>query len=42
MAPKVEAAIAFVEETGGRAAIGSLSEIAKIVAGEAGTIVERG
>jgi carbamate kinase len=42
MAPKVEAAIAFVEETGGCAAIGSLSEIERIVAGQAGTIVERG
>lgn len=41
MGPKVEAAIAFVEETGGRAAIGSLEEIERIVAGEAGTIVER-
>jgi carbamate kinase len=39
MGPKVEAAIAFVEETGGRAAIGSLEEIARIVAGEAGTTV---
>jgi carbamate kinase len=42
MGPKVEAAIAFVEETGGRAAIGSLGEIERIVAGDAGTIVERG
>ncbi len=41
MGPKVEAAIAFVEETGGRAAIGSLEEIERIVAGDAGTIVER-
>ncbi len=41
MGPKVEAAMAFVEETGQRAAIGSLEEIARIVAGEAGTIVER-
>lgn len=41
MGPKVEAAIAFVEETGNRAAIGSLEEIARIVAGEAGTLVER-
>jgi carbamate kinase len=37
----VEAAIAFVEETGKRAAIGSLEEIEQIVAGDAGTIVER-
>jgi carbamate kinase len=42
MGPKVDAAIAFVEETGGRAAIGSLEEIGNIVAGRAGTIVERG
>ncbi len=41
MGPKVEAAIAFVEETGGRAAIGSLEEIERIVAGTAGTTVER-
>ena len=41
MGPKVEAAIAFVEETGKRAAIGSLEEIARIIAGDAGTIVER-
>ena len=41
MGPKVEAAAAFVEETGKRAAIGSLEEIAEIVAGEAGTIIER-
>jgi carbamate kinase len=39
MAPKVGAAIAFVEETGRQAAIGSLEEIQRIVAGEAGTIV---
>jgi carbamate kinase len=42
MAPKVHAAIAFVEETGQTAAIGSLEEIGRIVAGEAGTIVSRG
>jgi carbamate kinase len=37
MGPKVEAAIHFVEKTGKRAAIGSLEDIEKIVAGEAGT-----
>jgi carbamate kinase len=42
MGPKVDAAIAFVEETGGRAAIGSLQEIGDIVAGRAGTTVVRG
>ena len=41
MGPKVEAAIAFVEETGHRAAIGSLDEIEHIVAGTAGTLVDR-
>jgi carbamate kinase len=41
MGPKVEAAIAFVEETGHRAAIGSLEEIEHIVAGTAGTSVEK-
>jgi carbamate kinase len=40
MGPKVEAAIAFTEETGKRACIGSLEEIARIVSGEAGTLVE--
>jgi len=42
MGPKVEAAIAFVEETGRRAAIGSLDEIEQMVNGTAGTQVERG
>ncbi len=41
MGPKVEAAIAFVEETGNRAAIGSLEEIEQIVLGNAGTLVDR-
>jgi carbamate kinase len=39
MGPKVAAAIQFVEMTGKRAAIGSLQDIEKIVAGEAGTNV---
>jgi carbamate kinase len=39
MGPKVEAAIDFVRKTGKRAAIGSLAEIAQIVAGTAGTNV---
>jgi carbamate kinase len=39
MGPKVEAAIQFVQKTGKRAAIGSLKDIEKIVAGEAGTNV---
>lgn len=37
MGPKVEAAVKFVQATGKRAAIGSLEDIKKIVAGEAGT-----
>ena len=39
MGPKVEAACRFVEATGGRAAIGALTEIDQIVAGKAGTQV---
>jgi carbamate kinase len=39
MGPKVEAAIRFVEATGGRAAIGSLADIEEIVEGRAGTTV---
>ncbi|HTP01281.1 MAG TPA: carbamate kinase [Anaerolineales bacterium] len=39
MGPKVEAAMKFVEKTGHRAAIGSLQDIEKIVAGKAGTNV---
>ncbi|MCC6735436.1 MAG: carbamate kinase [Bauldia sp.] len=37
MRPKVEAAMTFVNETGRRAAIGRLEDVAAIVAGEAGT-----
>jgi carbamate kinase len=40
MGPKVEAACDFVAATGRRAAIGALPEIAAIVAGDAGTLVE--
>jgi carbamate kinase len=39
MGPKVEAAARFVEETGGRAAIGGLGDIERIVEGTAGTQV---
>jgi carbamate kinase len=39
MGPKVAAAAQFVEKTGRRAAIGSLQDIAEIVAGTAGTNV---
>jgi carbamate kinase len=41
MGPKVQAAIQFVEKTGKRAAIGSLEDIEKIVAGQAGTNVTK-
>jgi carbamate kinase len=39
MGPKVEAASRFAAKTGKRAAIGSLADIAAIVAGKAGTNV---
>ena len=39
MGPKVEAACRFVEMTGGRAAIGALTQIQRIVDGDAGTQV---
>ena len=39
MAPKVEAAVRFVEGTGKQAAIGGLAEIEAIVDGNAGTRV---
>ncbi len=39
MGPKVEAACRFVEATGGTAAIGSLADAARVVAGAAGTVV---
>ena len=39
MGPKVEAACRMVEETGGRAAIGSLAEASELLAGGAGTQV---
>ncbi len=43
MGPKVEAAARFAAKTGGRAAIGALTDIAGIVAGTAGTnVVTRG
>ena len=41
MGPKVEAATRFAAKTGKRAAIGSLADIAAIVAGKAGTNVVR-
>ena len=39
MGPKVRAACAFVEQTGGLAAIGSIKDTAALVRGEAGTVV---
>ncbi len=39
MGPKVEAAVKFVEATGRRAAIGSLTDIEQIVDGRAGTTI---
>ena len=39
MGPKVDAALRFVEETGGFAAIGALADAPRILAGEAGTRV---
>jgi carbamate kinase len=41
MAPKVEAACRFVEQTGGIAGIGRLEDAAAILAGRAGTRVQR-
>ena len=41
MGPKVAAAATFARVTGNRAAIGALADIEAIVAGEAGTIVEK-
>jgi carbamate kinase len=41
MGPKVEAACEFVEQTGGIAAIGRLQDAAAILAGGAGTVVDR-
>ncbi|MFI5100320.1 MAG: carbamate kinase [Actinomycetes bacterium] len=39
MGPKVEAACAFVRQTGHPAAIGALTELAAVIAGTAGTLV---
>jgi carbamate kinase len=40
MGPKVEAACRFVRTTGKRAAIGELSQLSRILAGEAGTTID--
>jgi len=41
MGPKVDAACRFVRATGKRAAIGELAELARIIAGDAGTTITR-
>ena len=41
MGPKVRAACRFVEQTGGLAAIGSIADTARLVRGEAGTVIAR-
>jgi carbamate kinase len=41
MGPKVRAACSFVEQTGGLAAIGSISDTPALLRGEAGTVVTR-
>ncbi|HSC74293.1 MAG TPA: carbamate kinase [Gaiellaceae bacterium] len=41
MGPKVRAACSFVEETGGIAAIGAISDTPALLSGDAGTIVTR-
>jgi carbamate kinase len=41
MGPKVEAACRFVEQTGGRAAIGALEQVRELLDGTAGTQVRR-
>ena len=39
MAPKIEAACEFVEQTGGLAGIGQLKDVQAILSGEAGTVI---
>ncbi len=41
MAPKVEAACEFVEQTGGLAGVGRLQDAQAIITGEAGTVITR-
>jgi carbamate kinase len=41
MGPKVRAAAQFARDTGHRAVIGSLDDVARLVAGTAGTVVEK-
>ena len=42
MGPKVEAAVEFAEQTGKRAAIGTLAEVGGLVDGTHGTSIVRG
>ena len=42
MGPKVEAACRFAIATGKRAAIGSLADLSRIIAGQAGTTISNG
>jgi carbamate kinase len=39
MGPKVNAACAFAQATGKKAAIGALEDLSRIIAGEAGTTI---
>jgi len=41
MGPKVDAACRFVRATGKNAAIGALDDLSRIIAGTAGTTVQR-
>ncbi len=41
MGPKVEAAVAFVEHSGGTAGIGALGDACSILRGDAGTVISR-
>jgi carbamate kinase len=41
MGPKVDAACRFAQETGKKAAIGALADLAQIIAGEAGTTISK-
>ena len=41
MQPKVQAAVEFVEQTGGIAGIGQLQDVTAILRGEAGTVIAR-
>lgn len=42
MGPKVEACLRFAEETGAPAVIGHVEDLAAVVSGDSGTVIERG